>query len=597
MRGEIRIRRLGLSAVLGVVLGLAVASPQEVAGARPSAAQLLPEKTAVMVSVADCRDLAGRFMNTSLGRMSQDPQLNPLVKQLYGSLADVVAGLREQIGLSLPEMLAIPQGEFTFALVPSDEGPEAIVLLDTGAQLANAHGLWLRLSQHLDKSGAKKSQETIGGTTVNVYDGFLGSGKQDLVFFEKETSVVLASSLQVARAVLEAWNGGSVKSLADNPAFAAILRHCRGEKGEESQVTWFVDPVSLLKAAAQRDPGVLLAVAMLPTLGLDGLQGVGGTMAFDAGQFDDILQIHLLLENPRSGVFEILALAPGESAPEPWVPADVMRYTTFHWEFKRSFKAFQTLFDSIRGEGALAAGIQRRINEPLDTDLVETILPSLEGRVTYVNWIEHPATITSQATLVALKLKDADPIRKVLETVSSKSPETLVRQTFSDKAYYQINPGSRNRSPAPDTPPRPRPRPCFGILGDYFIFTDRASLFEKVIATGENSAESLGEALDYRLVASKIARRIRGKKPAMLGFLRPDEGLRFLYEMAGADRTRERLRGEAERNPFFKTLNSALESHPLPPFEVLQRYFAPGGSVAIDDETGLHLTVFSLRRK
>lgn len=547
-----------------------------------------------MVSVADCRDLAGRFMNTAVGRMSQDPQLSPLVKQLYGSLADVVAGLRDQIGLSLPEMLAIPQGEFTFALVPYDEGPEAVVLLDAGAQLTNAHGLWVRLSQYLDKSGAKKSQETIGGTTVNIYD-LPGPEKRKMVFFEKETTVVLATSIQVARPVLEAWNGGSAKSLGDNPAFAAILRNCRGEKGEESQVTWFVDPVSLLKAAAQRDPGVLLAVAMLPTLGLDGLQGVGGTMAFDAGQFDDIIQIHLLLENPRSGVFDILALAPGESVPEPWVPADVMRYTTFHWEFKRSFKAFQTLFDSIRGEGALAAGIQRRINEPLDTDLVETILPSLEGRVTHVNWIERPATITSQATLVALKLKDAAPIRKVLETVSSKYPETLVRQTFSGKQYFQINPGQRN--PNPNVPPRPRPRPCFGILGDYFIFTDRPSLFEKVIATGENPAESLGEALDYRLVASKIARRIRGKKPAMLGFLRPDEGLRFLYEMAGADRTRERLRGEAEHNPFFKTLNSALESHPLPAFEVLQRYFAPGGSVAIDDETGLHLTVFSLRRK
>lgn len=547
-----------------------------------------------MVSVADCRDLAGRFMNTAVGRMSQDPQLSPLVKQLYGSLADVVAGLRDQIGLSLPEMLAIPQGEFTFALVPYDEGPEAVVLLDAGAQLTNAHGLWVRLSQYLDKSGAKKSQETIGGTTVNIYD-LPGPEKRKMVFFEKETTVVLATSIQVARPVLEAWNGGSAKSLGDNPAFAAILRNCRGEKGEESQVTWFVDPVSLLKAAAQRDPGVLLAVAMLPTLGLDGLQGVGGTMAFDAGQFDDIIQIHLLLENPRSGVFDILALAPGESVPEPWVPADVMRYTTFHWEFKRSFKAFQTLFDSIRGEGALAAGIQRRINEPLDTDLVETILPSLEGRVTHVNWIERPATITSQATLVALKLKDAAPIRKVLETVSSKYPETLVRQTFSGKQYFQINPGQRN--PNPNVPPRPRPRPCFGILGDYFIFTDRPSLFEKVIATGENPAESLGEALDYRLVASKIARRTRGKKPAMLGFLRPDEGLRFLYEMAGADRTRERLRGEAEHNPFFKTLNSALESHPLPAFEVLQRYFAPGGSVAIDDETGLHLTVFSLRRK
>jgi hypothetical protein len=35
----------------------------------------------------------------------------------------------------------------------------------------------------------------------------------------------------------------------------------------------------------------------------------------------------------------------------------------------------------------------------------------------------------------------------------------------------------------------------------------------------------------------------------------------------------------------------------LPPFEVLQRYLAPGGTVVVDDETGLHYTDFSLRRK
>jgi hypothetical protein len=562
--------------------------------ARPPAMGLLPEKTAVMISVADCPDLAKRYMNTALGRMSQDPQMSPLVKQLYGSLADVVAGLRDQIGLSLPEILSIPQGEFTFALIPLEEGPEAVILLDTGTQLASARGLWLRLSQFLDKSGATKSQETIAGTTVSIYDG-LGPQKRKVMFFEKDTCLVLASSLQVVRPILDAWNGSPAKTLGENPSFAAILRQCRGEKGEESQVTWYVDPVSLLKAAGQRNPGVQLAVAMLPTLGLDGLQGAGGTLAFDVGQFDEITQAHLLLENPRSGVFDVLCLAPGDSTPEPWVPNDAVRYLTFHWEFKRSFKAVQKVYDSVRGEGALATAIRRGIEDPLGVDLVNQILPSLEGRVTYVNWIERPVTIASSATLVAVKLKDATPLRKALETAASKSEGRLALQSFSGKEYYQIKAGEGPRGRSPDAPPVPRP--CFGILNDYFIFTDHGSLFEKVITTNDTPADSLGAALDYRLVASKIARRTSGKKPALLGFQRPEEAMRFLYDLAVSDRTRAGLRGQAESNPFFKSLNSALEAHPLPPFEVIQRYFAPSGSAVIDDETGLHYTAFSLRRK
>jgi hypothetical protein len=546
-----------------------------------------------MLSLADCPDLAKRFMNTAMGRMSQDPQLSPLIKHLYGSLADVVASLRDRIGLSLPEILAVPQGEFTLALVATeDEGPAGVVLLDTGSQLASAQGLWQRATEFLDKSGATKSQENVGGVALTIYDG-LGPQQRKLIFFEKEACLVLASNLQVVRSILDVWSGGSAKTLNDNANFAAIMRRCQGEKGEEPQVTWYVDPISLLRAAAQRNPGMQIGLALLPTLGLDGFQGVGGTMAFDIGQFDSISQTHLLLENPRSGVFDILALIDGDSTPEPWAPNDVVNYITFHWDFKRSYKAIEKVYDSIRGEGELASQIKRRFEEPLGFDPVSRILPTLEGRVTYFNTIERPITPASQALLLALKLKDAEAMGKVLEAIVSKSKGDLVRQSFSGKDYYQVSAGGRNR-PA-DAPPRPLP--CFAIFGGYLIITSHSTLFEKVVTTAGKPEESLGAALDYKLVATKLVRRSGSKKAAMLGFQRPDEGLRFLYELAVGEHARAGLKAQAKNNPFFKTLNSALESHPLPPFEVLQRYLAPGGSVVVDDDTGLHHTGFSLRRK
>jgi hypothetical protein len=444
----------------------------------------------------------------------------------------------------------------------------------------------------LDKSEATKSRETIAGTPLSIYDG-LGPQKRKIIFFEKDACLVLASSLQVVRPILDAWSGGRGKTLHENPSYAAILRRCRGEKEEEPQVMLYVDPVSLLRAAGQRNPGVQLALALLPTLGLDGLQGLGGTMAFDAGQFDQITQGHLLLENPRSGVFDVLALTDGESTPEPWVPDDAAAYMTFHWDFKRSYKAIEKVYDSIRGEGSLAAQIKRGFEEPLGVALSTQILPALEGRVTYVNWIERPVTLTSSALLVAVKLKDAAAMRKVLATVASKSQGNLVLQTSSGKEYYQVSLGSRSRSPDAPSPPRP----CFAVFSDYLIFTDHASLFEKVVATAAAPADSLSAALDYKLVAAKLVRRSGSKKAALLGFQRPEEGMRFLYDLALSQQVRDGLKTQATANPFFKTLQSALESHPLPPFEVLQRYLAPGGAVIVDEETGLHYTAFTLRRK
>jgi hypothetical protein len=88
-----------------------------------------------------------------------------------------------------------------------------------------------------------------------------------------------------------------------------------------------------------------------------------------------------------------------------------------------------------------------------------------------------------------------------------------------------------------------------------------------------------------------------GTKPAMLGFQRPEENMKFFYELATSDRAKSGLQRGAERNPFLKSVNSAMEKNPLPPFSVLQKYFAPQGSMVIDDETGIHLMDFTLKRK
>ena len=589
-----RRRVLGPAVALSALL-LVGGSGSRSEAARPAGVRLLPEKTALMVSVADCPELGRRFMNTALGRMSQDPQVSPLVQQFYSSLTEVVAGFREQIGLSLADLVAVPQGEFTLAVVTPDEGPpQAVILLDTGSQSGNARILVLRLGEALEKSGARKSQETIAGAAATVYDG-LGSQNRRILLLEKDSTLVAATGADVVAQVLAVWNGASGRTLNENPKFAAIMRRCRGAKGEEPQVIWYADPISLMRAIGQQNAGVQLAVAFLPTLGLDGLLAVGGTMTFDAGAFDSISQAHVLIENPRSGVLDAIALEPTDTSPEPWVPNEVVSYTTFRWNFLRSYKAVEKLYDSIRGDGALAREIERLIQAPTGVDFAKQVLPSLDGRVTYVSWIERPITPFSQGMLIAFKLKDVTVARRALETAYSTNQGAMVRQSLSGKDYYQAGLGRESRGRPPGAPPPPQP--CFGILDDYLVFANRRGLYERAIQVAGLPAESLATALEYKVVASKVGRQAGSKKPGMISFSRPEESLRFFYELAAAEQTREQIKKRAESTPFFKPLNAALEAHPLPPFEVLQRYLAPGGTVIVDDETGLHYTAFALRRK
>ena len=156
-----------LRGAVGTVIlsGVLVAS---VHAQRPRASLLLPENTLGMIPFPTPA-IWPRFMNTNLGRMFKDPQMQPLVIQLYNSLGDLVATVQDAIGLSLPEMLSIPQGEATFAVVAvKDSVPAMVVLLDAGDQAANARKLLDHIIDDAIIEGSTKSEETVSGTKITI---------------------------------------------------------------------------------------------------------------------------------------------------------------------------------------------------------------------------------------------------------------------------------------------------------------------------------------------------------------------------------------------------------------------------------------------
>lgn len=575
--------------MLVVLLILALAAPS--LAARPAADKLVPDSTVVYVCVPNVPELSKRFLNTAIGRMAQDPQVQPFLKHLYGSMTDFVAKYQDRIGLGLNDILALPQGELALAVVPQESGPPALILfLDAGSQLSNALTLVQKGSENLEKMGAKKSEQTIEGTKVTVFEA-LGRRERTVAWFEKDGTIVAASSIDAIKGVLGLWGGQSTSgSLAQSSKYTAILARCQS-KEDPAQAYLYIDPIALIRAVGQGQPAAQLAIALFPTLGLDGLMAAGASLTFDTGHFDSIFHGYLMLENPRGGVFDILAFKSGDTKPEPWVPSDTATYVTLYFDFDRGFRNFEKLYDSIRGEGSLA-GEMERANQSLGVDIAKEILPQLAGRATLVTRFEGVSASMSPSNTLALKLKNVDEAAKLLERIYEKNQQGLTTSSAGQNKFYQVQSGG---TPQPDAPPRPTP--TFGIIGDYFVVTDRMESYQKVLQAASEPGEPLSERLDYKLIASRIQRLANGKKPSLVRFDRPEVGFRRLHELAMSEAGRERLKKEAERNPLAKTLLDALEANPLPPFAVFEQYLAPTGGMLIDDETGLHYTVFSLKRK
>jgi hypothetical protein len=572
---------------LGMCL-LAAANPAR--AERPPAASLLPDNTVAYVSVADTNDFVKRFMQTAVGRMSQQERMKPLIERLYRELKEVAAPFEDQLGLSLGDLLAIPQGQITFAVVaPEGQAPALIGLLDVKEQIIAAEVLLGKADKALREGGAAKSQERAGSTTINVYK-FPGSEQRQVSHFEREGTLVLGTSVGVLKSMLTAWDGERAKTLALNKKYSAITQRCRGTKSDRPQVTWYVDALGLIHALARDNTAVQFGMTLLENqLGLKGLQAIGGSITIGTERFDSISRMHILLDNPRKGVLEVLALGSGDVTPEKWVPQDVAGYMTIHWHVKTTYQEVGDIVDTFAGEGFTASRAQSLFKQ-FDVDFEKEVLPALDNRFTIVNWVQKPVTLASSMSLFGVRLKEPAKAAPLLEKAMKKLEKRFETQTYGGKTYYRFI----ETRPDPENGP-PRPRPCVCLLDEYLLISDRQPILERAIKASQTSTESLAIAADFKLIADHARLQCNGAKPAMIAFQRPEEGMRFLYDLLTAEENRRRLRTAAASNRLLERVNKALDDNPLPPFEALRAFLAPAGSVMLDEVNGIHYVSFALK--
>ncbi len=182
--------------------------------------------------------------------------------------------------------------------------------------------------------------------------------------------------------------------------------------------------------------------------------------------------------------------------------------------------------------------------------------------------------------------------------------DLVERRNFGDATFFQLKVAdgplpediSDERRQRIETRRSLRPNPCFGLIGDFVFFADRPGIVEHIALTQGGDTPRLANDLSFKLMINRLLEQAGERKVAMVSFSRPEEGLRMFYDLIQADSTRNFISGRAEDNDFFSNLNNNLNANPLPDFKVISQYLAPQGSIMVDDETGLHMIQFSLKR-
>jgi hypothetical protein len=593
-----RIRRFLPRCLMVALLALAalVASGPNALAQRLSGENLLPKNTLAYVHVGSVPDLVDAFKQTNFGRLIADPQVQPFVEKLYDAANKTLSQINDATGLSLDEIAHIPQGEITFALLPTSR-PEAdgpsdplgfVALVDCGTSIDSARKFIETIHAAMEKRGFSGREEQVGGVTISIYQR--SGGNSPMVSLERDNAMVVCSNVDAAKQILARWTNGNEDCLAQNAQFADVMNHCRGTKDEQPQIEAFVDPIGIVTEIAKNNAAMKLGMAILPALGLDGVKAVGASYVLATEDFDGIMQLHIALSYPRSGVVELIALASGDDAPPAWVPGDVAGYTSIHWNFQDTFDKGTKLADSFQGPGVMAKNINDRAQRWLGVDFQADLLPALTGRILHLTWFEQPPKPgVGPHNMIALQVRDpkafAETYRKFVEHLGPR----WEKKNFAGIDYSQL--GS---SGGPDDI---KPLPCTAMLNDWVLVTDRPGILEHVLSHRDETENDLASALDFKLIASKIGQQPGGDKPAMLSFNRAEQGWKYWYDLASSDDALKRLREHSAGNPFLTALNQGLDQNPLPSWDVISHYVAPEGAMITDDESGIHYMAFALRRK
>ncbi len=542
--------------------------------------RLLPPEVAVYVSVPDVDELKARFAKTAMGNLVEDSTFEPFKQEIMKALEGVSGKVEEELGVSLKALLQIPSGEFAFAvLTPPNKKLSAVMFLDFGDNEKTVDALLEKAEKALEDNGAESDDEEIDGTKVTTWT-FKGGNPQQpnkLVYFIKDTMIVISSDLSTAKGVLTRWDGKHSDTFADNDNYNLILEKCKTDD-EDGLVVWYINPIGLLQAglaqAAAQNPQLALAGVFLEPLGLFSLKAVGGSADMGTEHFDSISKTFLVIEQPTKGVMNLFQFPAVEQKPPKWVSSNASAWFSVNWDISEAYQAASSLFAMVPNAppGGLDNIVDGLAEQEPRVHLKKDVLDSLSGRIQVV---VEPAKKKGDEkgqdrVVVAVGLKDSKKFQATLTKITKTPGFPGKTREFKGSTIIEFE--------VPDLSGGLEPKMAGLAIGkDQLMFSNDVTAVESMLR-GDTDGDALVDSAEYKAIAEHIP-----AKSSIASFSRSDSQMETLWEMAKG--------GQAG---LFLPM---IDFEKLPAFDTVKKYLTPNGGYSVPDKKGVLFVSFGSKKK
>jgi hypothetical protein len=368
----------------------------------------------------------------------------------------------------------------------------------------------------------------------------------------------------------------------------------RQDKDPPPNLIVYADPIELARQFGRANPGMMVGLAFLPRIGLDGVQAVGLSMISATDQYDGLNHFHVLLANPRSGVLSMLAFDTGDQKPQAWVPTETETYMTGHWKVQAFYERLASIVDRFQGEGAFTRLVGSRVNERLGIDIKTDVVDNLSGRFSLAIAYEEPYRLQSRQQVFALEVTDEKIAETTLRTILGRYPGLFETKQIGPISYHAIVIPGLDEMPEDRRPPI---QPFVALMDRNLFIGTSHKIFEQMVMARQGETPRLVESQDYQDLAESLSKETISMRPAGLMINRPELSWKFWYEMLKSEETRATIEQAAADNPMIERFAAILREGSLPPFDVLKKYLGPAGGVLYDTDNGIHGITFGLRRE
>jgi hypothetical protein len=595
----------------------------------PSAENLLPENTLLLITTPDCAAFRAAMHQSPQWLMWNDPAMKPFHDHFMAKWNEqFIAPIERDLGVKFADFENLPQGQLTFAVTQdkwngtNDEKPGILLLLDAQGKSDLLKTNLDQLRQKWTGDGKSIRTENIRGIKFSIVSlssnnipgslarffkrqpvQVLGQKPEpekpgQLVIGQFQSLLIAGSSVETVEPVAAHLTGSSAPALRDNPVFAADKT--AQFRNSPLYYGWF-NAKTVFGVLAQIPPEQPNPEApdpmphipwhqILDASGLLGLQSA----CFSYYESHDGSQANFFLSLPdgrRSGIFKIFNTSQKDASPPAFVPADAIKFWRWRMDGKNAWAALQSVLSNI-SPAALSS-----LNSVIDIanataqqrdpafDIRKNLIGNLEDD--WISYQKAPAgdDLANVPSLFLFAAANPDEAALALKNVASMmSPSAPQPREFLGKKIYTI-PLPSHRLQANGTPAPGISLYC-AASGGYVGVTKNSSMLENYLRSAANPPTPLRDTAGL----ANAAQHVGGMGGGLFGYDNQREAMRVAFKLL---KNSANDAGTSVMPGLPSELRDLMDFSLLPDFGQISKYFYFSVYAGSNTPNGFSFKVFA----